>query len=406
MKFIIIILFFSSRVFALVGIERLEASLYQKNLEYQSQIDLVNSKKSLLSSGYSGFYPSLNAVGGWEQSKTGEPLAEEKGYVGYLEGKFNLFKGSKDQAVLKQRQIDLKIAELELEALKRNQRLQLTEVISHIIYVHQFSDILKEELKTLQLQKQMAARKVSAGLTGPVDNIEFDLREQEIEIEIKQIEQLHNENHQKLTKMFGVDVSEAELNAIVFSNIDELSQSANQFNIDNNLTIKRADLLKQKTEFEKVEIKSDFMPSLDLTYAAGRLTPSEVSPIKFSESKYAVVLTIPLFSGLDTYYKNKHATSNVASAEKNKRQARLDVEAEFNILINKNKELVFLFEINNKKLVSSQKYFELTFAEYKRGIKNSPDLVGATERLFLSKKKKYELLKDLEILKVQINNLH
>ena len=61
--------------------------------------------------------------------------------------------------------------------------------------------------------------------------------------------------------------------------------------------------------------------------------------------------------------------------------------------------------INDKKLVNSQKYFDLTLGEYKRGIKNSPDLVGATDRLFLAKKKKYELLKELEALKVKIENI-
>ena len=46
-----------------------------------------------------------------------------------------------------------------------------------------------------------------------------------------------------------------------------------------------------------------------------------------------------------------------------------------------------------------------TLDEYKRGIKNSPDLVGATDRLFLVKKKKYELLKDLEVLKLKAESI-
>ena len=38
-------------------------------------------------------------------------------------------------------------------------------------------------------------------------------------------------------------------------------------------------------------------------------------------------------------------------------------------------------------------------------VKNSPDLVNATERLFAEKKRKFEILKELEILKFRIENL-
>ena len=54
---------------------------------------------------------------------------------------------------------------------------------------------------------------------------------------------------------------------------------------------------------------------------------------------------------------------------------------------------------------NAQKYFELTLAEYRRGTKNSPDLVGATDRLFSTKKKTFELIKDLEILKTKLETL-
>ena len=79
--------------------------------------------------------------------------------------------------------------------------------------------------------------------------------------------------------------------------------------------------------------------------------------------------------------------------------------SDFNILKNKIAKLSELYKLNEIKYTNSQKYFDLTLAEYKRGVKNSPDLVGATERLFSSKKKKYEMLKDLEILKAKLENL-
>lgn len=402
---LIIMLVISSNVYALEGVESLEKLIFEKNQDYQAMVDLQESKKASSNSSYSGYYPTLNAVGGWGQNKTDELGTTQKGYLGYLEGKANLFKGFKDQSIIDQKSADLNIGAIELEAKKRELRLQMTEVVSDMIYLHKAQEVLQEELKSAKLQRQMAAKKVSAGLTGPVDNLELDLKENEVEIEIKQFDQLHSENHQKLVKLFGSEVKDAELDGIKLSGIESYQSDKFELKIENNLSFKKADLIKAKYESEKKEIRSEFMPSLDLTYAFGRLTPSENTPTQFNESKYGITVTIPLFSGFETYYKNKSAAYQIDAAEKLKNQTIRDIESEFKILKSKMNEAVSLYSINEKKLSNSQKYFDLTLGEYRRGIKNSPDLVTATDRLFSTKKKKFELLKELEILKVKLENI-
>lgn len=402
---LIVMLVITSNVYALEGVESLEKLIYEKNQDYRAMIDAQESKKASSSSSYSGYYPTLNAVGGWGQNKTDELVTTQKGYLGYLEGKANLFKGFKDQSIVDQKSADFNIGNIELEAKKRELRLQLTEVVSDMIYLHKAQEVLQEELKSAKLQRQMAAKKVSAGLTGPVDNLELDLKENEVEIEIKQFEQLHFENHQKLVKLFGNDVKDSDLDKVKLSGIESYQPEKYELKIENNLSIKKADLIKAKSESEKKEIKSEFMPSVDLTYAFGRLTPLENTPIQFNEYKYGITLTIPLFSGFETYYKNKAAVYQMDAAEKLKNQKTHDIDSEFKTLKNKMNETVALYTINEKKLSNSQKYFDLTLAEYRRGIKNSPDLITATDRLFSTKKKKFELLKELEILKIKLENI-
>ncbi len=387
---------------ALVGINELTQSLYQKNQEISSLEKNVESKEALSRSSDSAYYPTLNAVGGYGQNKTDDLVATQKGYLGYVEGKLNLFRGFKDQSISNQRDIDTQISKLELESKKRELRKDLTEVASSMVYLHKLQSILEEEYKVTQTQRQMAAKKVAAGLTGPVDNLEFELRESEIQIEQKQINQQHQEAHQKLVKLYGEGIDDSALEKIDFSGADKLGLVPNQVSIENTIDYKKSQLAQLRSEFEKKEIKSDYLPSLDFAYGIGRLTPADDVPIKFNESRYAIQLTIPLFSGFETYYKAKAASLSVQSAEKLKIQKNNEVNSDFNTLKTKVSELSSLFEINEKKILNSQKYFDLTLAEYRRGVKNSPDLVNATERLFSSKKKKYEILKELEISKVKI----
>lgn len=402
--FIFMFLLASFKVKAIEGLEGLERQLFEKNQEVLALQKETEAKEALYKASFSGFYPTINMNGGYEKNKTDE-RPNEVGYLGFVEGKLNVFKGFKDQALISQREADLKLSQIELEFKKRELRLVLIEIASDMILLHQFQNILDEESKVTQTQKQMAAKKTSSGLTGPVDNYEMELRENEIKIEQAQINQKHQEAHQRFFKIFGEDIDDKKLEKLEFSKLEKNSQFLKEnLSFENTLDFQREKLLAEKADYEKNEVKSEFLPSIDFTYSFGRLTPSEASPLPFNESKYGVMITIPLFSGFETYYKTKAMNLQSQSIEKQKWQKRNEVLAEINTSKIKLEELSTLLQLNDQKLISAQKYFDLTLSEYRRGIKNSPDLVGATERLFSSKKKKFELLKELELLKVKVEN--
>ncbi len=387
---------------ALEGIGSIEQKLIEKNQELISLQFQVESKHVLHNSYYAGFYPSLSLVGGWQQNKTDTLVSAEKGYVGYLEGRLNLFRGFKDQILLGIGDLELNGAKLAVESKKRDLRLRVTEILSSMLLLHKLQAILVEEVDVLKKLKKMADKKVSAGLTGPVDNLEFELREDEIQIEINQFRQQHEEQHQSIIRLFGEDLEDSEFEKIDFSSYKVLTKVGQNYKLENNLDYQKFELLKATAELENKEIRSEFFPVIDFTYQAGRLSLAEDTLKPFNESKYAILLTIPLFSGFDTYYRARSAALVVESAERLKLQKRYETDSRFSTLKTKSAELSALYEINEKKSLFSQKYFDLTLGEYKRGIKNSPDLVGATDRLFSAKKRKFELLNDLENLKIQM----
>ncbi|MEQ1722149.1 MAG: TolC family protein [Pseudobdellovibrio sp.] len=404
-SFFSLILLYSAIANALIGVQNLENKLFEQNSELSFLQKQVEAKEALYSSSKSSFLPTINAVGGWQSNKTDANAQTEKGTVGYLEARYNLFNGFKDKSTLNQKEVDLNLSKYEYELKQRDLRISLTEIISEMLYLHKLQDILVDEYKAVQAQKRMAQKKVAAGLTGPVDNLEFSLRESEIEIEQNQINQLHDEAHQKLTKLFGAELTDSEFAAIKYQSHSELTKFNTTFDHLKNVEYKIAEQNITKATFQKSESRSDFLPKLDLTASVGRLTPSETTPTQYNESKYGITLTIPLFSGLDTYYKFKASNFNISSAEKSLAQVSNNIKSEYNIIKNKIIELGKLFQINEKKLITSQNYFNLTLGEYRRGIKNSPDLVGATERLFSVRKKQVEILKDLETLKIKIDTL-
>jgi outer membrane protein len=70
------------------------------------------------------------------------------------------------------------------------------------------------------------------------------------------------------------------------------------------------------------------------------------------------------------------------------------------------KELSDLALILEKRLQTSKKYYDLTLSEYRRGVKNSPDVVAATERWFETQRKQFEIKKELETLQVKLTGFY
>lgn len=345
---LIAILIVTPRVFALSNADDLVKNMFQKNQQILALEESIVAQKSLADSAVSGYYPTLNAIGGWQQNKTDDLAATEKGVVGYLEGSWNLFRGFKDSSVSHQKDIQFKTAQLELQFEKNKLEQQFIEAASDMILLHQFQTILDEEYKLTQIQKQMAAKKSAAGLTGSVDNLEFELRENEIQIEQKQIHQKHAEAHQAFLKLFGEDISDAAIDKVNFSPIEKLTQNLPSFKIENSIEYQRAQLALESRQYERQEIKSEYLPSLDLKYSFGQLSPNENRTSDYNESKYALQLTVPLFSGFDTYYKSKSSLQAEAAAEKVKNQSRYNVESEYNTLKTKISEFDFISDESEK----------------------------------------------------------
>jgi outer membrane protein len=320
------IFFVSDLGWALQGAGSLEERLLKGHLEIQVLESEIKSQESLVRSSQSGYYPTINAVGGWQQDKE-LSVGDYKGAVGYIDGKWNLFHGFRDQSISNQASADVEIKRNELETKKRTLKSELTDVLSDMIYTHQLVVLLDEESKLTQVHRQMAAKKVSAGLTGAVDNVEFDLRDSEIEIQKRVLAQQHLEAHQKLKTLFGEEIKDEELARLKF---DEFSAQKSNFpgwDKTRSLSVQKSKILLARAEAEKVQARSDFLPSLDFEYRFGHLTPGETDTVKFDESRYGLLLTIPLFSGFETAAKTRAQVLNVSAKEKSLAQFELEFES-------------------------------------------------------------------------------
>lgn len=402
--FFLIFFMFSMNAFSLVGFSNFEKKLNERNQTLRSIKNDIEAKRSLLDASYSNYYPQISAVAGLGENHIDEPLLNDKGYFGYIEGRLNIFRGYRDQNILKKNTIEIELSNLDFKLNQRSLKVRLTEILSEIIYLHSMQHILALELNVTKEQTKMASKKTAAGLTSSVDNLELELREQEIQLQTQQINQLHKESHEKLVQLFGSDEADSDLDNLQFETLDQLSKSR-PYSQQSNPEVQRALLISQMSALDPLLIESQNYPSIDLSYSFGRLTPDQSTSSANNEYRYSLQFSIPLFTGFEYAHKKKSALYSSLAAKAQAQQAEISGSSDFHILLSKQGALLNLSKINERRLETSKRYFDLTVGEYKRGIKNSPDLVNATERWFSSQKRKYELLKELEIVRAKIESL-
>jgi outer membrane protein len=147
----------------------------------------------------------------------------------------------------------------------------------------------------------------------------------------------------------------------------------------------------------KTVARAGFQPKIDLEAKYGKIATDE--RVFSDKDNYSVglKLNIPLFSGFSDLNQVAAEKSLVArnEAELNKKNlaAKSDAETLYSQLVAIRERLV----LEEKTLSRSEQYYNITSGEYRRGVKNSPDMVGAAERVLNSRIRNLEFRRDYQV---------
>jgi outer membrane protein len=364
-----------------------ESTLFDNSIEINSinsKIEHLNLEQKI---NRSLFLPELSVNGGFGSEKLIDRSADtEKGPFVFLDGKLNLYRGNRDSNLQRKIQNQITIAKLQKEIKKRNLNIESFKLILEIEQLSRENSLIEDELKSNKLQEAMARKKLDAGLTTSVDILDFNLKKEiltnDIEKNILKKETLEKE----LTNLYGGNSS---LNEIIktISNDASKEQRIDNSTIENSPTVILARQQIEISTLDKENIKAEYLPSIDLNAKWGQITPQDKFLANKREHQIALNINIPLFTGFSTDGKFQQAVIESTQNKRELRQAEIELDSK-NILgikkIELSKKILTSLE---RSLTQAIKYKELTISEYKRGIKNSPDVISASDKKFELEKK-------------------
>lgn len=407
------LLLFSGQAFAhhpnegSLTLEQLLKEAETQNLDIKEAESQLKSSEALASAQYGRLMPQLSVEGGPQSTKFDDE--KNSGTTIYGKAEWNLYRGGKDSSELDKAKIKSDLDRKKYEAIKSKVIREVSRVYYELLFLIEGTDLKQKAIEMNQEQMKLAKLKKSSGFTSSADVIEFELREATLNSDLKMLSQVISEKSRELSVLLGrTDSSVPSLvkghltrEASTTLNKDVILSRAKESNIE--IAESQAEL--KISEKDAAIAKSGYLPSLDLEAKYGKIANEE--KVFADNNNYSVMLkvSIPLFSGLETMNQTKSARSAVVARDAAASRKGLTVMAETENLFSQLSTLTERLNLEEKNLSKSEEYYKITLGEYRRGVKNSPDMVGASERLLEARIRNLEYRKDYYLTKLKIYEL-
>lgn len=389
-----------------IAISQLIEEAEQNSLEIKQAEEILNSLKSKLNSQYGRFSPKISVEGGPQSTKFDDEKSDATALYGKAE--WNLYNGGSDKAVIDLSKLEIQIQEKRIKFLKNKIKKDVSKIYYELQFILESISLKQKALELNSQQMKIAKAKNSSGFTTSSDVLEFDLRNSTLQSDLVLLNQQLDQKSRDLDVLlsrknqFAPETVKGHLarEGFNFNREDLLAKIQN-----NNDQILLSKIELQQGETERQQAKSQFLPKLDLEARYGNLANDE--KVFNDKDNYSVILkfNIPIFSGFEDYNSMKSISAKVASTQMAIDQKGISLGAELDLSLAEIKALNSRLDLEEKNLERSEKYYKLTLNEYRRGVKNSPDMVGASERLLEARIRNLEYRRDLILAKAKILEL-
>ena len=314
----------------------------------------------------------------------------------------NLYNGGLDLTSRRIQRVELAQAQQKLAVIRGQVTREVVRRFAELLYLEEAIRIKNEALTLNKAQMQIAKRKAQGGITSSADVLEFEFRENALNTEVELLQHERNGASRNLAVAMGSEpISDLKargtLSPSLISGVFD-SKESSEFLTSEALVDPKSEL--QVADLGYSSALATWLPRADIGARYGKMEFADPEVVGVPGWRLEFRITIPIFSGMETLSARQLASARQREAETKLRRTDLELKTTLADREEKIRVLENLIRLQHENHARAEKYYEATLVEYKRGIKNSPDLSGATERLFDSRLKANGLVKDLLMAKI------
>lgn len=401
MKLFFLLLVISNAYAAISVDEQKINELLVHNPELINLKERMKAAEQIKGSLVRSFLPKVNLSYGREKYSTGPYHSLNQPYGG-IEASINLFNSGKDQIENEKRNKEADIANIDRTITKSVILAEVYKSMSHFAYLEEIQNILKEAITLNESNLQGAQKRIRAGLASRTDLLDFKQQEIQLHQELLSLEYEQSVAARLIATLLGQDPKETIEVNFINSDPDHAQEEPLNLQVNNSIILKRAMLFTAVADLDRKQAAKWWSPSLDVYSYALRFTQKEreySEPSDRNDTTIGFKLNFPIFDGGEGL-RVAQAHAMLARAQENlARSKQLEIDREIQNAINKLKLAHTLIHGAEDNVNIMGEYRKGVLTEYVKGIKNSPDVLQASQRWIEAKTRFAEVKKNYQFAK-------
>jgi outer membrane protein TolC len=279
------------------------------------------------------------------------------------------------------------------------------EMYWSILYQRDYLKLLEESLRANTESLATANRRIRSGVATEADRVEFEMAEIDLRRESEKAELELANLKRSLAVVLGIEPGAALEFPEELAHEHEWESMIRHSEKDHEFLVKPKELAAAEARtLAQIEGRA-WIPKVDAYAGIHQFNQREEDPPAAADRRESVLgirLSLNLFGGITSHREAGALSAEAAAATAEAEYAKREIDASLHGEMSQLKLLHAQVHAAEANILRAEKYQRLTLSEYARGVKNSPDVLGAREKLTAMKEKRIGIIRDFQISKSRV----
>lgn len=354
------------------------------------------------------FLPALEVDAAVESFRSGRDSQKTQPTHG-IEARLNLLNGGRDRIEGERRDLGAQRGRVRVTRVFSEELETARTLYWEILYLQEKLLLLDEALATNSRNLAQANRRIKSGVSTDSDRFEFEMNEVDLKRSLAEARLEFNKKRELLALALGLDKDAPASFPEKLGHDHEIDKTAVHDHAAHDFLSKELELEARDLELAREVTSRSWWPKLDAYALVRQHNEREkefTAPEDRVESAVGLRLSLELAAGFESAREGSARAKEASAARARARRKQEEVEVHLRA---EKAELSLLHDQVHeaeRNIARAESYYKLTQSEYARGVKNSPDVLGAAEKLFERRHKLLEILRDFQIAKAHFLSKH